>query len=394
MKAGQLIALQAFVPTVIRSRLAQLQDDMPPMSVLAARTAINAELASFGKSIDDVFSSLTLDSVLGCASIAQVHFGRLHNGDEVAVKIQCPGGERKMAQDLGNFKFLAGMLSRTEFNFDLVSPVRELGLQISKEFDFVHERNAMEEIRNALHAVPGVKIPQGYAEMSTKRLLVMEYMHGVPLSRLEQEMKHVSKTRRKRFARRVLKKMAQSYGEMVLSRGFFQADSHPGNVLVTNRMADIALLDFGQTKRFSESTRLQFARFVQAIANRDPLAIEASMKTLGIEVTQMNDVPKREFPGRELTGAEMIAYTAFDTMDVPGVSNNPFSEASALKSVCVNRFPPELFFLMRTVQIIKGICNASGNTDFSITQEWAPIAKRSTKTIREKSQAFTRLARS
>jgi len=73
-------------------------------------------------------------------------------------------------------------------------------------------------------------------------MLVMQYMRGVPLSQLEEALKgrNVSRARRRRFSG----KLARCYGEIVLDRGFFQADSHPGNILVTNRRADLALLDF------------------------------------------------------------------------------------------------------------------------------------------------------
>lgn len=79
---------------------------------------------------------------------------------------------------------------------------------------------------------------------------------------------------------------------------------------------------------------------------------------------------------KTLSGSEMVAYTMFDTADVEGVSNNPFAEDSALKHVAIDSFPPDLFFLLRTVQIMKGICNATGNEDFSIAAAWAPIARR------------------
>ncbi len=220
---GQLIALQAFVPAVIRMRLAQLQDSMPAMSAAEARSAIDAELSKLNTASTSVFSELTLDSALGSASVAQVHWGRLRGNDaEVAVKIQFPSGERRMTNDLNNFRFLTALLQRTEFNFDLASPVKELALQISYEFDFLREARAMFEIRRNIGTVPGVAIPIPFINLSTRRLLVMEFVHGVPLSKLDR--KRIGRRQRKELGRRVLRKMAHSYGEMILTHGFFQAD--------------------------------------------------------------------------------------------------------------------------------------------------------------------------
>lgn len=162
---------------------------------------------------------------------------------------------------------------------------------------------------------------------------------------------------------------------------------HPGNVLVTNGRADIALLDFGQTKRLGKVSRLQFARLVDAMARRDPPAVDKSMRALGMAVVPVtgggnNSAARkirRERSRSKLSGPEKLAYTMFDTADVPGVSNNPFADDSALRDVTVDSFPPHLFFLLRTVQILKGICSATENGDFSVAQEWAPLARRALK---------------
>lgn len=80
-------------------------------------------------------------------------------------------------------------------------------------------------------------------------------------------------------------------------------------------------------------------------------------------------------PSSRLTSAEKLAYTMFDTAEYEGVSSDPFSNQSALRSTTVSNLPKELFFLLRTVQIMRGICAATGNSDYSIARVWAPIAR-------------------
>lgn len=128
-KVGQLIAMQAFVPEVIRRKLSRLQDDMPPLGAGEVRGIVEAEL---GRGVGEVFERLELGEALGCASIAQVHWGVLKDGKEteVAVKVQMPQAAALMKADLGGFRVLARLLEKTELKFDLVRPVDELEAQL------------------------------------------------------------------------------------------------------------------------------------------------------------------------------------------------------------------------------------------------------------------------
>lgn len=222
---GQLIALQAFVPTVIRQKLAGLQDNMPSMSRAETISVIEKELGE-GVSIQNVFKELDVGEVLGSASIAQVHRGKLRDGDtEVAVKVQFPNGERIMMHDLGNFRFLGEILQRTELKFDLVGPINELKRQLSAEFDFIAEAKAMDEIGATLQHLKSIEIPRAVPGLVTRRLLVMTYLHGTPMTRLENAVQHRGgKRAMRRVGRKVLRHLARSYGEMILMNGFFQAD--------------------------------------------------------------------------------------------------------------------------------------------------------------------------
>jgi aarF domain-containing kinase len=446
-KVGQLISIQGFVPEIIRSKLSRLQDDMPPLPGGVARRIIQEELhAAKAGSIEEVFKYLDLSSSLGCASIAQVHYGVLREHNiPVAVKVQQPDAKLLMASDLGNFRALAEILQKTELKFDLVGPVKELSKQLRSEFDFENEARSMNTVRDMLVGrVRGVRIPKSVMHLVTPRLLVMEFLEGTPLSRLNGKLG--SKRMLRRFGKRAIKRISDAYGEMILINGFFQADPHPGNILVLNRQVDIGIIDFGQTKRLSENDRLSFAELVDAMALRDAPSVAAAMTALGVVV---EDVPNGRGPNlpqraqavkggktaivsgdnnavaavpqialtttpkwkprflsflnpggisvgdghadhsnsstatavvttskSHLTAAEQLAYTMFDTAEVKGVSSNPFSDESALRTATVKTLPQDLFFLLRTLQIIRGICAATGNEDLSIANSWAPVARR------------------
>lgn len=151
---------------------------------------------------------------------------------------------------------------------------------------------------------------------------------------------------------------------------------HPGNILVMNSKADIGLLDFGQTKRFSEQNRLGFAKLVDAMSKRNSDEISSSLRNLGIFVEH---IPQKQSKclreSKYLTPEQKLTGTMFDTAKVPGVSEDPFSETSALRFGSVSSFPKELFFLLRTMQILRGICSATSNADYSIIDSWAHLAR-------------------
>lgn len=224
-KIGQLISMQSFAPMVIKKKLSLLQDNMPPMPPAQAEQVINAELEKLGKSIA-IFKSLDLKNVLGSASIAQVHRGVLQEGNiDVAVKVQFPDMERLMMSDLANFRVLAEVLQRTELKFDLSGPVQELAKQVSMEFDFESEARGMTEIRAALSNVKGVQIPRVIPGLASRRLLIMTYLDGVPMTKLESKLGKLYNPRVVRtLGRRVLRKLSVAYGKMILTDGFFQAD--------------------------------------------------------------------------------------------------------------------------------------------------------------------------
>jgi tRNA A-37 threonylcarbamoyl transferase component Bud32 len=444
-KVGQLIAMQAFVPEIIRTKLARLQDDMPPLPSSVTRRIIEQELRlAHAGSIEHVFKSLDLENVLGCASIAQVHYGVLREGNTpVAVKVQQPDAKLLMASDLSNFRLLAEILQKTELKFDLVGPVKELSKQLRLEFDFENEAKSMNIIRKLLLGqVHGVRIPKSIVPLVTPRLLVMEFLEGLPLSRLSGRVTNPHLMRK--FGRKAIKRISDAYGEMILTHGIFQADPHPGNILILNRRVDIGIIDFGQTKCLCDKNRYAFAELVDAMARRHPPSVAAAMASLGIviehvpvqieehkrrgrsrfqrhrtdestyannaptavghparataippsvrkslsstseDVSEVRQIAKTPSHGRtgatsaisRLTAAEQLAYTMFDTAEFDGVSSNPFSEKSALRTATVKALPQDLFFLLRTLQIIRGICAATGNADLSVANAWAPLARK------------------
>lgn len=141
--------------------------------------------------------------------------------------------------------------------------------------------------------------------------------------------------------------------------------------------ASAMVSEISSTVRDPKSSPPKWANFFgrQLVASARPMV--DSLPSSNYQEPRVVPDPQRSVP--TLTSAEKLAYTMFDTAEYEGVSSNPFSDESALRSATVTELPKELFFLLRTMQIMRGICAATGNADFSLAKSWAPVARTAVK---------------
>lgn len=184
----------------------------------------------------------------------------------VAIKVQYPDALEIMKQDLSNIRTWANFLSKTEIQFDMVSAVDELRKQIELEFDFTREARVMDSIALALQPLnKHISVPQSIPGLVTQRLLIMSFIDGIPLRNLGERTKSLSPRKRRIAKERILQRLCEAYGKMIFGNGLFQADGHPGNILVQKR-AKIGLLDYGQSKKLTKDEVHSLGRLVIAMA--------------------------------------------------------------------------------------------------------------------------------
>lgn len=213
------------MPPVIRNKLSTLHDNMPHMSPTDVETTLASELHKLGHDLS-IFEPFDYNkSVVGSASIAQVHRATLKdNSVTVAIKLQHPRMEQLMMADLANFRVLGEILQRTELKFDLVRPVQELRRQLSLEFDFEHEAHAMHRIHDSLATFSAVTVPLPLRGLASRSLLVMNFVEGIPLTRFANLMDNRGRRAVRVVGRKLLRHLANCYGKMILTDGYFQAD--------------------------------------------------------------------------------------------------------------------------------------------------------------------------
>lgn len=235
VKFGQFLSIRPdLVAPEFCDEFRKLQDKVPPFALAQAREALWQEL---GRDPAEIFREFDATPV-AAASVAQVHRARLTTGEEVAVKIRRPGVRRQMEEDILIMLFFAHLIDRfvpALRKNQLVMLVEEFSRWTDRELDFYAEGKHALQFSHCFAGYRGVRIPRVHLELSTERLLVMEFIHGVnPLEAPEGSIN------RKAVARLI----ADSMLKQIFVDGFFHGDPHAGNILVIGRKT-IAYLDFG-----------------------------------------------------------------------------------------------------------------------------------------------------
>lgn len=370
LKIAQIIGKPDLAPAAWVRRLVTLCDRAPATPFDAIQPVLEKEL---GQSIGEIFERFDVDPI-GSASIAQVHRARLRGDkNDVVVKVQHPGVQDLMMTDIRNLQAFALYMQKTDIKFDLYSVTKEMEKQIGYEFDFIREADAMERIKRFLYEnnkKRPVLVPRVIRDMVTRRVLVMEYIDGIPILNLGDEIAKRGINPGGKLAaaakQKILESLTIAYGQMILKSGFFHADPHPGNILIC-KGSEVALLDYGQVKDLPDKLRIGYANLILAIADNDPVKASESYRELGIEtLSNCKDEQNELFK---------LAQTMFDTKLPPGVVMlQPFAEDSSIKKVGVQAFPEELFSILRTVHLLRGLSVGLG-INYSCADQWRPIAE-------------------
>lgn len=253
MKLGQMASyLDQGLPEPVRNALSQLQSDAPPMSFDLARGVIEAEL---GAPVSELFASID-EEPLAAASIGQVHRAVLHDGREVAVKVQYPGVGEAVQADLDNSDLLFQIIGMLFPGLDPKPLVNELRERVAEELDYTLEAANQQEFADAYRGHPFIHVPDVVPERSARRVLTTELAEGAKWSELlewSQEEKNLAAETLYRFA----------FGG-IYQLHMFNGDPHPGNYLFRPG-GRVTFLDFGLCKRFTEEEIEVFEEMIIAM---------------------------------------------------------------------------------------------------------------------------------
>jgi ubiquinone biosynthesis protein len=262
IKFGQALSVRPdLVGDAIADDLTALQDRLPPFPSAEARAAIEAE---FGRPVERLFAWFD-DEPVAAASIAQVHFAVTTDGDEVAVKILRPGIEERFARDLDLFRWLAELAGRHVRQTHRLRPVETVEIfaeTVAMEMDLRYEAAAGDELRVNFADDDSFRVPRMDWSRTGRRVLTLERARGIPVD----ETALIAAAGHDPAA--VVANMARVFFLQVFRDGFFHADLHPGNLLVAEDGAIVAL-DFGIMGRIDKRTRQYLAEMLIGFIGAD-----------------------------------------------------------------------------------------------------------------------------
>ncbi|HEY7674461.1 MAG TPA: ubiquinone biosynthesis regulatory protein kinase UbiB [Burkholderiales bacterium] len=262
VKFGQVLSTRRdLLPADIADELAKLQDRVPPF---AAELAVAEVERSFGRKLDQVFEKFERQPVAS-ASVAQVHFAVLPGGAECAVKILRPGMLPVISKDLALLNASAGLIERFWADGRRLKPrevVGEFARHLFDELDLMREAANASQLRRNFPDSPLLVVPEIYWDWCTSTVMTMQRMRGTPVSQ-------VSELRRQGVD---IPKLARTGVEIFFTQvfrdGFFHADMHPGNILVTPDGRYVAL-DFGIMGTLTEVDKQYLAQNFLGFFRRD-----------------------------------------------------------------------------------------------------------------------------
>ncbi len=342
IKACQFLGTRAdILPEEYIEVLSKLHDRVPP---LAYETIVRVVEADLGRPWREVFMHFD-PRPLASASLAQVHRARLHDGREVAVKVQYPEIAALVEIDIANLSLLFNLLSRIERNFDLRMIVREISRYVHLELDFENEARNATTIRANLRHRRDVIVPEMISELCRRRVLVMEYVPGIKVTDVAAlEAAGISK-------QEVARVLTEIFCHQILVDGFFHADPHPGNILV-QAGPKLVLLDFGLAKEFPPGFVTGIAKLAAAIIRQDAPAIAATFAELGFR-TKNDDSRSLVALGDAFLGQALRSGKAYVDAGLIDTFNKELPKA--LRANPIVEAPSDILLVVRVMGLLSGI---------------------------------------
>ncbi len=275
IKLAQMLAARADIfPEPYLSTIGTLQDQVPPHPSDEIVHVIETELESKVEALFDVFER----EPIAAASLGQVHRAEV-GGREVVIKVLRPGVEQLVALDLDvSFRlvFWLNILFPNHHVRALTNVIREFSVKVREEMDFRLEAENIRRFQSFFKDESGVEAPDVLEDFTTRRVLVMEYMHGTKIDRLQDRV-----SAGRLSTKKLMERLTALYLRMMMVDGFLHADPHAGNLLVEDD-GTIVVLDWGAVLEVPRWTRETILSVALAVAREDLDGMINGMYQLGM----------------------------------------------------------------------------------------------------------------
>jgi predicted unusual protein kinase regulating ubiquinone biosynthesis (AarF/ABC1/UbiB family) len=357
IKLAQVLATRAdFFTEDYLEELKDLHDDIPKMSKKDFDAVFKKAFGS------NNFFKTFLENPIASASIGQVHHAVLNDGTEVAVKMRRLHIEKVVNADIKILELFNGLFKPlfSEYTKNSVEAViAEFTVMIRKEVDLYTELLNLKKFI-LLYPDSKIRFPKPFEKYSSSDALVMSFEHGYRFD----DRKVLTRLNIK-FSD-IMGKLIYFYTQQMLVKGFFHADPHPGNLLITTE-GELILLDFGMVKRISEYTRRSIIELIKSANERDFETYVRACKKLGIVAS---DAPEHLL---QEAAERMFDIFSDETLDAKSMQTLAFEVLESVKTLPF-KLPQEAIYIMRVSSIIEGL-GTSYIKNFNGIKDILPILK-------------------
>jgi predicted unusual protein kinase regulating ubiquinone biosynthesis (AarF/ABC1/UbiB family) len=337
IKLAQVLATRAdFFSADYLDELKELHDKLPPMNKDEFEEIFNIAFK------EDSFKSFD-KTPIACASIGQVHIGILHDDTKVAVKLRRKGIKKRVSADIkiiNFFNFLFNPLFSHYTKNSIEAVIKEFSSMILQEVSLNQELQNLTKFSQT-YKDSGVKFPLAYPTLSCDDALVMSFEEGYRFDDKENILKENIDFKK------IIGTLVGFYTTQMLINGYFHADPHPGNLLITKE-GEIILLDFGMVKTVPNSSRIAIIELIKAANEKDYELYISASKRLGTIAYEAPTSELAEFTSKmfdifsnDNLSSESMQELAFDVLE--GTRNMPF------------KLPSDAIYILRVSAIIEGL---------------------------------------
>jgi predicted unusual protein kinase regulating ubiquinone biosynthesis (AarF/ABC1/UbiB family) len=341
IKVGQLFSTRAdLFPVEYVEELSKLQDRVPAFTYEQVLEIIEKD---FSKPIDKLFRNFD-PTPLAAASLGQVHKAKLHNGEEVVVKVQRPGLKQLFTVDLAILKQIARYFQNHPSwgkNRDWLGIYEECCRILWQETDYLNEGRNADKFRRNFRQETWVRVPRVYWRYTSPKVLTLEYLPGIKIS-------HYEAIEAAGLDRKLLARLgARAYLQQILDGGFFHADPHPGNIAVSTN-GSLIFYDFGMMGQLETNIREGLMDTLFGIAQKNGDMVVNSLINLGALVPTGDPTSVRR----------SVQYMLDNFMDKPFEEQSIDAISEDLYEIAFDqpfRFPATFTFVMRAFSTLEGV---------------------------------------
>jgi ubiquinone biosynthesis protein len=362
VKLGQILSTRPdLIPLAYVQELSKLQDNVPPFPYDDVRAAVKAET---GKFPEEIFRSFD-QAPIAAASVGQVHKAILKDTEEVvAVKVQRPNIQQTIEVDLEIMLHLAYLMERHVTEMEVLHPtkvVNEFARSMEDELDYTVEASHIEHFARQFLDDETVYVPKVYRDLSTQRMLVMEFIDGTKASDFE----HLKQ--QGYDLKEVASRGADSILKQICFYGFYHADPHPGNIFILPNSV-VCFIDFGMMGRISQQQREDFTDFVGLLINKDENKIVDAL----LKLTNFTEDPNRSELQRDLMEfTDRYAYLPLKKLEIAKMLQSVLEiltkQGMSLK--------PDLYLMVKALSAAEGL-GRSLDPEFDMVNHAEPFFRK------------------